>query len=153
MKIVPMRIDYTNDIRTMCEYLLRCDLHDPYHINSEELIGRFQVGRASGHTTALKDVANSFRVRGLRVVEVYGNRAELQGRSSSEVLYYGAFDVRNSHGVHTLSRNGEDMPDLIMFDAYSHFAPRLRGVEEGIDRMIHILHRGMRKRTVFFFVQ
>ncbi len=148
MKIIPMRIDYTADIRTMCEYLLRCELHDPAYIQSEQLIGRFQVGRATGHSTALKTVADSFRKQGLHVLEVYGNREELRARDDDEVIHYSKFSTQNR-----FLRLGTGVPDLVLFDAASHFIPQLHGVEEGINNFMMYLHRGIKKRTVFFYVQ
>ncbi|AGB07082.1 hypothetical protein phiST2_0321 [Vibrio phage phi-ST2] len=154
MKLVPMTVDYSEDIYTMCKYLLLNDTHTEC---PETKIGRFMLGRATGHTTSMVKAAERLRREGFNVLEVYYNELNRsmnrRGWNHDMATTYDKIVRDGFYHNAFVGRGNANMPDIILFDTYSFAEQRIRGVSTKVDELMHILHREFNKKTAFFFIQ
>lgn len=154
MKLVPMTVDYSEDIYTMCKYLLLNDTHTEC---PETKIGRFMLGRATGHTTSMMQASERLRREGFNVLEVYLNEQHRvmnrRGEEHDTATTYDRFVRDGFHHRAFVGRRNRDMPDIILFDTYSFAEQRVRGVSTKVDELMHILWHQLNKKTAFFFIQ
>ncbi|AGN30124.1 hypothetical protein VPFG_00122 [Vibrio phage nt-1] len=153
MKLVPMTVDYSEDIYTMSKYLLLNETHPDC---PETKIGRFMLGRATGHTTALKQTADRLRKEGYRVLEVYYNTANLHmhrpnNKDRRIAITYSTLVQDNSNLYRGMTR--DSVPDIVLCDAYSVAEQRIRGVREVMDELPYMFRHIFNKQTAFFFIQ
>lgn len=158
MELNDIKVDFSSDIYKMAKYLI---LHDASEFrNIESKIGKFMLGRATGHTTAVlqtvKDLAYAgFNVRVIHLNENMKNSAIMHARklghtfnpnhhyTYSDLLYNGAFHC--GMGEHI---------DLIIFDSYTHASEHYNKLEETLDEFMHYtFNKSKGTRTGFLFIQ
>ncbi len=157
MKLIPVQIDYQEDIYSMAKYLLVNDSHPD---SMETKIGRFMLGRATGHTKAMQAAARRLRAEGYCVAEVYLNehlmahsiRESRHPRPDMCMTYGRLFDCSGFPGG-LRARTSHDMPDIILFDTYSFAEQRTPRLRENVEELMYILHKNHNKKTAFFFIQ
>ncbi|CAM0073869.1 hypothetical protein VPHK567_0109 [Vibrio phage K567] len=157
MKLIPVQIDYQDDIYKMAKYLLTNDGHPD---SLETKIGRFMLGRATGHTSAMQATASRLRAEGYRVTEVYLNQHMMTDsiRNSHHphpdmCMTYGHLIDRGFSASALRGRCSHDISDIILFDTYSFAEQRIPNLSAKVEEFMYILHRHYHKRTAFFFIQ
>ncbi|AUR85835.1 hypothetical protein NVP1081O_100 [Vibrio phage 1.081.O._10N.286.52.C2] len=147
MKIVPMTVDFSRDIYTMCEYLIKVDA---YPNCPEVKIGRFMLGRATGHTTAVIAAAERLRSEG-KVVHLVLHTSTL----TRELRHHADNFSLNSYSVDVMHGCREScVPDIIIFDTWTCMQRgNHRKADEIETHMLPALHSHFKKKTAMLFVQ
>lgn len=117
MKITPMTVDYTDDIYTMCEYLIKNEV-SPEH--AETKVGRFSLGRATGHSRSIESAVERLEAKQINTLVVYPTNSHMNIAVKQ--------NQGNKNGITTYCRLSADMfrgychrdiPDIIIFDNFS----------------------------------
>ena len=158
MELKNIQVDFSSELGKMAKYLI---LHDASeHRNLDCKIGKFMLGRATGHTKAVLQTVTylshaGFNVRVMHLNEETKRDAMMTSRKEGHI-----FKPNHHYTYNQLICNstfhcgtGEHV-DLIIFDTYSYARSRYAKLEETIVEFMHyIFEKSKGTRTGFLFIQ
>jgi hypothetical protein len=140
---ITISVDFTDDIYKMCKYLLMVDSQQ-----IDQKIGRFSLGRRTGHTTSLISVADKLSRDGYEVLCVVSSHMYREIRHSE----YG-YDIMQYVNITEHAFRGRDAYDIVLFDEVNSTGMRK---QRELDNIINYMQCGKLpggKHTALFFMQ
>jgi hypothetical protein len=145
---ISLTVDFNDTVYNMCKYIIMVDAQC-----IDQKVGRFLLGRQTGHTSVMVSVANKLHKSGYRVVCVTSE----QGRRLLERCSGGNGVLCKVISYSNFNRNalrGDYEYDIIIFDECENNKSQLSegALDYTMSRSNHNIQNGF-KSTAFFFLQ
>lgn len=163
MNLNNLHMNFSSDIYRMAKYLILHDASESHCVESK--IGKFMLGRGTGHTSAVLETADTLSIVGfnIRVIHLNEQMKNYAIKQSSEHTKRGNKRVPERHYTYNELLNNNifrtDMSehiDLFIFDAFTHAKNNSNDnkLEESIDEFVHyVFTKSNGTRTGFLFIQ